>query len=77
LATKQVVRELVGKLSNVENEISQLREDQKEIMKDYEENHGVDTKALKAALRIAKIRARLGDSEAEADQMLEFIDHSG
>jgi uncharacterized protein (UPF0335 family) len=77
LATKQVVRDLVGKLSNIENEISQLREDQKEIMKDYEENHGVDTKALKAALRIAKIRARLGDSEAEADQMLEFIDHSG
>ena len=46
----------------------------KEVLKEYEGQHGIDVKALKAALRIAKIRAKLGDSTYEADQMLEYID---
>jgi|APGre2960657404_1045060.scaffolds.fasta_scaffold155050_1 uncharacterized protein (UPF0335 family) len=74
MATKEVVRELVEKLTSIENEMGLLRETQKEILEEYEEGHGVDVKALKAALRIAKIRARLGDSTYEADQMLEYID---
>jgi len=74
MATKEVVKELVDKLTSIENEMGTLRETQKEILKEYEEGHGVDVKALKAALRIAKIRARLGDSTYEADQMLEYID---
>ena len=69
-----VVKELVDKLTSIENEMGLLRETQKEILNEYEEGHGVDVKALKAALRIAKIRARLGDSTSEADQMLEYID---
>lgn len=74
MATKEVVKELVDKLTSIENEMGLLRETQKEILNEYEEGHGVDVKALKAALRIAKIRARLGDSTNEADQMLEYID---
>ena len=74
MATKEVVKELVDKLTSIENEMGLLRETQKEILNEYEEGHGVDVKALKAALRIAKIRARLGDSTSEADQMLEYID---
>ena len=54
--------------------MSILRDDQKEVLKEYEEGHGVDVKALKAAIKIAKIRARLGDSAFETDQMLEYID---
>jgi uncharacterized protein (UPF0335 family) len=74
MATKEVVRELVEKLTSIENERGLLRETQKEILEEYEEGHGVDVKALRAALRIAKIRAKLGDSMHEADQMLEYID---
>ena len=74
MATKEIVKELVDKLTSIENEMGLLRETQKEILEEYEEGHGVDVKALKAALRIAKIRARLGDSSYEADQMLEYID---
>ena len=74
MATKEIVKELVDKLTSIENEMGLLRETQKEILDEYEEGHGVDVKALKAALRIAKIRARLGDSSYEADQMLEYID---
>lgn len=74
MATKEVVRELVDKLTSIENEMSILRDDQKEVLKEYEEGHGVDVKALKAAIKIAKIRARLGDSAFETDQMLEYID---
>jgi uncharacterized protein (UPF0335 family) len=74
MATKQIVKELVDKLTSIENEMSLLRDTQKEILTEYEEGHGVDVKALKAALKIAKIRARLGDSEHETDQMLEYID---
>ena len=74
MATKEVVRELVEKLTSIENEMGLLRDTQKEILEEYEEGHGVDVKALKAALRIAKIRAKLGDSMHETDQMLEYID---
>ena len=74
MATKEIVKELVDKLTSIENEMGLLRETQKEILDEFEEGHGVDVKALKAALRIAKIRARLGDSSHEADQMLEYID---
>jgi uncharacterized protein (UPF0335 family) len=74
MATKQVIQELVEKLTSIENEMDLLRESLKDTLKEYEEQHGVDTKALKAALRIAKIRAKLGDSTHEADQILEYID---
>lgn len=74
MATKEVVRELVEKLTSLENEMGLLRDTQKEILEEYEDQHGVDVKALKAALRIAKIRAKLGDSMHETDQMLEYID---
>lgn len=74
MATKEVVRELVEKLTSIENEMGLLREDQKSVLDEYEKQHGVDVKALKAALRIAKIKSKLGDSAYEADQMLEYID---
>jgi uncharacterized protein (UPF0335 family) len=74
MAAKEVVRELVDKLTSIENEMGILRDDQKEVLKEYEDTHGVDVKALKAAIKIAKIRAKLGDSAFEADQMLEYID---
>ncbi len=74
MASKQVIRELVGKLSTIEGEMELLREDRKALMQDYEDSHGVDKKAFQAALRIAKIRMKLGDALDEADQMVEFID---
>lgn len=77
MATKEVIKDLVDRLSSIEHEMNLLRETQKEVLAEYEDQHGVDTKALKAAMRIAKIRGKLdGGSLQEADQMLEYIEPS-
>jgi uncharacterized protein (UPF0335 family) len=52
---KDVVREYVQKLKAIENEKELLREDRKNLDHEYKEK--IDIKAVKAALRIIKIRA--------------------
>jgi uncharacterized protein (UPF0335 family) len=68
---KTVVNELVEKVLALDNEIKLLQEDKKIVLANYKER--LDLKAFKAALRIAKIKARLGDSEPTADMMIETI----
>ena len=66
---KDVVLELVERLINVENEIKLLQEDKRNLFDEYKEK--LDVKAVKAAIQIAKIKSRLGDSEIEVDRILE------
>jgi len=68
---KIVVNELVERILALDNEIKLLQEDKKIVLANYKER--LDLKAFKAALRIAKIKARLGDSEPTADVMIETI----
>ena len=65
---KDVVLELVERLINVENEIKLLQEDRRNLFDEYKEK--LDVKAVKAAVQIAKIKSRLGDSEIEVDRIL-------
>jgi uncharacterized protein (UPF0335 family) len=73
MAVKETVEEFVSKYMRIENEKNILAGDQKELFAEYKEQ--MDLKALRAAIRIAKIKLRLGDSEAELDDMLETVEN--
>ena len=67
-----MVEMLIDSLLRIENERKLLAEEQKVLFEGYKDK--LDVKAVKAALRIAKIRSRLGDSEAELDSILETVE---
>ncbi len=72
MADKTMVKEFIEKVMAFDQEKKELAEAEKELYADYKEK--LDVKAFKAAMRIAKIRARLDPTEeAEADQMLQFV----
>jgi|GEM_PF-957006 uncharacterized protein (UPF0335 family) len=73
MATRELVNELVEKLLYLENEMTTLKEDKKQLLEDYKDK--LDVKAFQAAVRIAKIKAKLRDtSETEFDNMLLAIE---
>jgi|APGre2960657373_1045057.scaffolds.fasta_scaffold90470_2 hypothetical protein len=63
MSNQEVVKELVEKLRNVDNEIKLLQEDRKELLEEYKEK--LDLKAFKAALRIVKARENVDQNELE------------
>lgn len=63
---KQTVKELVEKLTTVNNEIKLLQLDRKELLGEYREK--LDIKAFKAAMRISKMREEV--NELELDNIL-------
>lgn len=72
LATTELIKEFVGKVLALETEKMLLRDQEKELYTDYKEQ--LDVRAFKAALRIARIRAKLASGEeAETDQILNVI----
>lgn len=68
--TSETVRELVEKITQIDNEIKLLQEDRKEILDDYKDK--LDLKAFKAALRIVKLRENVDN--AELDNILEVLE---
>ena len=67
------IKDLVEKITNIDNEIKLLQEDRKTLLEDYKDK--LDVKAFQAAVRIAKIKAKLRDtSETEFDNMLLAIE---
>jgi uncharacterized protein (UPF0335 family) len=72
MSTKEEILALVEKLLRIENERKLLLEEQRELFDDYKER--LDIKAVKAALRIAKIKSKLGDSEHEMETILDTIE---
>lgn len=68
--TSETVRELVEKISQIDNEIKLLQEDRKEILEDYKDK--LDLKAFKAALRIVKLRENVDNTEL--DNILEVLE---
>jgi uncharacterized protein (UPF0335 family) len=51
---RALVKEFVGKIEAVDNEIEMLKEDRKEIIEEYTEK--LDYKTLQAALKVVKIQ---------------------
>ena len=72
MSTQENVIKFVEEYLRIENEKKLLQEDQKDLFEAYKNK--LDVKALKAAIRIAKIKSRLGDSENEMDNMLEAVE---
>ena len=72
MSNKEVVKELVEKLLTIENEITVLQEDRRDTLSDYKDK--LDLKAFRAALRIAKIKSKLGNSENELDNILDVVE---
>ena len=66
------IKELFKRYKNIENEISILREDKKELLKEFKDK--VDTKTFQAALQMAKIKARLKpEQESNLETFLEIL----
>jgi uncharacterized protein (UPF0335 family) len=63
------VRELVEKLTSVENELKLLQDDRRELLLEYKDK--IDMKAFRAAWSIAKRRE--GVNEIELDNILDII----
>ena len=74
MATNEQIKELIDKVLRIENEKKLLGEDLKNLYADHKEL--VDLKAFKAALQIARIKQKLGDSETVMENMLETVERS-
>ncbi len=68
--TKDVVKELVEKVTSIDNEIKLLQEDRKALLEEYKEK--LDLKAFKAAMRIVKMRENVDN--AELDNILNILE---
>jgi uncharacterized protein (UPF0335 family) len=64
------VKELIEKITQIDNEIKLLQEDRKTLLEDYKEK--LDLKAFKAALRIVKVRENVDQSEL--DNILDILE---
>lgn len=51
---RDLVKEFIGKIESVDNEIELLKQDRKEILEEYSEK--LDMKTLTAALKVVKIQ---------------------
>jgi uncharacterized protein (UPF0335 family) len=72
--TSELVGEFVERLVRIEGELKLLQEDKKMLFDEYKDK--LDVKALRAAIRIAKIKSKLSDtSEAELDSILESVEN--
>ena len=74
MVESDIVTELVERLTRIENELKLLQEDRKVLFDEYKEK--LDLKAFKAAVRIAKIKSKLGEtSEVELENMLDTVEN--
>jgi len=72
MAVKAEIEQFVEDYLRIEGEKQLLAEELKALFDDMKEK--TDVKALKAAIRIAKIRSRLGDAESEMENILAVVD---
>ena len=69
---EDTVKEFMARLTTIESEMDTLRDDRKELIEEFKTR--LDTKALKAALSIYKIRLRNVDSTNTIEQMLDILE---
>ena len=70
--TKEIVQELIEKITAIDNEIKLLQEDRKTLLEDYKDK--LDIKAFKAAVRIIKLRENVDNGEL--DNILGVLDNN-
>lgn len=73
MATNGDIGELFERYTRVENEIKLLQEDKKQLLAEFKDR--IDPKAFQAALRSAKIKAKLKPGEVQDfDQALHLLE---
>jgi uncharacterized protein (UPF0335 family) len=72
MSGQTTVAEFIEQLTRIENEMQLLQEDRKTLIDDYKEK--INMKALMAAIRIAKIRSKLGENVNDCDVYLNEVD---
>lgn len=70
----ETVKELVERLTRIESEQKLLTEDKKHLIAEYKDK--LDVKAVQAAIRVAKIRAKLDTSDQEFDNIMSTVNVS-
>ena len=70
MANNEVVKELINRINQIDNEIKLLQEDRKTVLEDYKDR--LDIKAFKAAMRIVKLRESVDGSEL--DQIIDALE---
>lgn len=70
----ETVKELVERLTRIESEQKLLAEDRKHLIAEYKDK--LDVKAVQAAIRVAKIKAKLDTSDQEFDNIMTTVNGS-
>ena len=72
MVDKKLIHELVEKILRIEGEVTLLQDDKMSLLSEYKEK--IDIKVFNAALRVARIKAKLADtSDAEFEDVLESV----
>ena len=72
-ALRELVKEFVGRVENIDNEIELLKEDRKSVIEEYSDK--LDMKTLQAALKVIKIQKGV-DHKDTYDLFLEALTDS-
>jgi len=73
MTDKEIIHELVEKVLDMEHEIKTLQENRKEILDEYKDK--IDLKVFNAALKIARIKAKLAQTSDESlDAVLDAVE---
>jgi len=70
----ETVKELVERLTRIESEQKLLAEDKKHLIAEYKDK--LDVRAVQAAIRVAKIKAKLDTSDQEFDNIMSTVNVS-
>ena len=70
----ETVKELVERLTRIESEQKLLSEGKKHLIAEYKDK--LDVKAVQAAIRVAKIKAKLDTSDQEFDNIMSTVNGS-
>jgi uncharacterized protein (UPF0335 family) len=72
MANTEVLNEFIGKVKQLESEKEELKEYEKQLFAEYKDR--LDVKSFRYAMRIAKIKQKLSDTEdAEVEQQVEVL----
>ena len=73
MTDKEIIHELVEKILDMEHEIKTLQENRKEVLDEYKDK--IDLKVFNAAMKIARIKAKLAQTSDESlDEILDAVE---
>ena len=73
MSMQEDIKDLVEKITSIDNEIKLLQEDRKTALEDFKGK--IDIKAFKAAMRIIKVRESV-DNRDELDNILDVLERA-